>query len=169
MLAIFFRFVEIALCRKGPQDLPASGFLLGLTLAINGMVLALSIFMFQRTDMLRGALQSLFGLASEFLLVWILLVVFKHRERMLQTITAVLGVDTVINFAFIPLLVSMPSAPGEAEASALQGFLLLGLLVWGVMALGCILRHAVNVPLVSGAAMALAYHIAVYALITAAI
>ena len=169
MSAIFFRFIEIALCRKGPQDLPASGFLLALTLAINALALGLSVFMFQGADLLRGALQSLLGLSSEFLLIWIVLTVFNHRKRMLQTMTAVLGVDTVINVAFIPLLLSMPSVPGEGTASALQGLLLLCLLVWGVMALGCILRHALNVPLASGAIMSLIYNVSVYALVTVGI
>lgn len=166
MSAIFFRFIEIALFRKGPQDLPASGFLLGLTLACNVAVVSLSVFLFQRSDLARGALQSILGLGSEILLVWAILQAFNHSERLLQTLTAVLGVDTVISLAFIPLLVSMPITPGAGQASAVQWLLLIGLLSWGVVALGGILRHAVNVSLFAGIMISLSYHIAVYSLVT---
>lgn len=163
MSAIFFRFIEIALCRKGPQDLPASGFLLALTLALNSTVLAISIFMFQRADVLRGMQQAVLGLASEFLFVWVVLLAFNHSSRMLQSMTAVLGVDTVISLAFIPLLVLMPAVPGQA--SVFLGVLMLGLMLWGLIALGCILRHAVNVSLALGVAMAFVYNVAVYTLV----
>ncbi|MEM9058454.1 MAG: hypothetical protein AAGD86_13315 [Pseudomonadota bacterium] len=166
MSAIFFRFIEIALFQKGPQDLPSSGFLLFLAMLLNAAVLGLSVVMFQSGDLPRGVAQSVIGVATEFVLVWGVLLAFNYRNRFLQTMTAVLGVDSVISLAFIPLLASMPAAPGAGQASGLQAISMLALLVWGVVALGWILRNAVNVSSFSGAAIALAYHVTAYWLLT---
>ena len=125
MSAIFFRFIEIALFRKGPQDLPASRFLLGLALVLNTVVMSVSVMMFHADDISRSAAQSLAGLASEFLLVWVVLIAFNLRQRFLQTMTAVLGVDSVIGLSFIPLLASIPVAPGQGQASGFQALMLL--------------------------------------------
>ncbi len=161
MSAIFFRFIEIALFRKGPQDLPASGFLLGLALALYAVVLTISVFMFPVGDISRSAARSLASVVSEFLLVWVVLLAFNMGQRFLQTMTAVLGVDIVIGLAFIPLLASLPLTPDQGQASGFQTLVYLGLMAWAVMALAWILRHAINVSLLTSAAISLSYYISV--------
>lgn len=159
MSAIFFRFIEIALFRKGPQDLPASGFLLGLALALHAVVLAISIYIFPAGDVPVAAARTLASVVSEFVLVWVVLLAFNKGQRFLQTMTAVVGVDIVLGLAFIPLLASLPPTPDHGQLSAFQSLVYLGLMAWGVTALAWILRHAINVSSLTGAAIALSYFI----------
>lgn len=95
MTALIRLYVEIALLKRGPQDVPASGLLLALTIAayfaINSAVnLVLPAQGVAWVVML--AIDILFTLA------WyaVLLVAVHRRERLLQTTTAVFGYRSVI-------------------------------------------------------------------------
>jgi hypothetical protein len=87
-------YTQIALLRRGPQDLPASGLLLALTvagyLAVNFVV---SIFL--PPD---ARWRETLAVGTVFTLVWyvLLLQLVGRPERTLQTTTAVFGLQAVL-------------------------------------------------------------------------
>jgi hypothetical protein len=103
MMEVLKLFAQISLLRRGPQDLPASGLLLGGTvvayIAVNG--LASSVFP------PAGNWPALLLVDVAFLLLWnALMLQAAHRpERTVQTLTAVFGYQ----LALAPLLVVLQS------------------------------------------------------------
>jgi hypothetical protein len=102
MTEIIRVFVQIALLKRGPQDLPVSRTLLVLTVCAYAGLTALV------NDLLASEGTSALPLAAEvaFTLVWYaaLLALLGRRERYLQTASAIFGVQTLL---MQPLLVSV--------------------------------------------------------------
>jgi hypothetical protein len=102
MTEIIRVFVQIALLKRGPQDLPVSRTLLVLTVCAYAGLTALV------NDLLASEGTSALPLAVEvaFTLVWYaaLLALLGRRERYLQTASAIFGVQTLL---MQPLLVSV--------------------------------------------------------------
>src|SRR5262245_59975445 len=95
MLKLMQTFLEIALWRKGPQDLPASGFLamLVLTVYIGVGLLSVQLFHLSLRD---AAIMTGVTLLMVTAWLWLVLVFFARRHRFVQTITATLGVAVLI-------------------------------------------------------------------------
>ena len=88
-------FLDIALWRKGPQDLPASALLATLVLVAYMATGFLRIRPFA-VDLNEALL--LIGIDSLMLFAWLWLVLafFGRRQRFVQTITAMLGVGLLV-------------------------------------------------------------------------
>lgn len=156
MLVIINFFIELALLRRAPQDLPASGALLLLVLVVGvgaGLLLALTA----GVGIGSGLLQSLFDLALMLGALSLALRLLKRRERFLQTATALVGVDTLITLmALLPVGLARP-VDSDSGLLALSGLLFLLLVAWSVIATGHILRHAFGLTLLQGAAIAVGF------------
>jgi predicted ABC-type exoprotein transport system permease subunit len=83
--------------------------------------------------------------------------------RWQQTGTAAFGADTVFGVLTLLLMLAGEALPFLKEPAWL---LLLALLLWQAAVLGQILRHALNVPLVAGAGLSLAYFIVSFRILT---
>lgn len=150
MYYLILLFFEIAIFRKGPQDVPFSLWLLKFILpfyfAVNLLILLLND---------NGA-TALFQLAVDFLLVvglsWPLLYYAGKTARYPQTLSALLGTDTVISFFAIPAIASL-----NTEASDLAFLAMLVLMGWHWLVSGHIFRHALDQPLFFGLGVALLY------------
>ena len=163
MLAIARPFVEICLLRLGPQDLPASPFLLGIAVAaylgLGVLVTALHYpFLTAVAISVTGAL--IFGL-----LAFVLLSVRGVSERFFQTCAAFAGTGAVLEAAALPLVALLePVEPEGAEAGAVAGSAAgliltlpwLALLIWSWVVGGHILRHALSVRLTAGIGLSIA-------------
>jgi hypothetical protein len=144
-------FAQISLLRRGPQDLPASGLLLVLTVAAYAAVncLVSSVFPPARDW------PALLLVDVAFLLLWnaLLLRVAGRPERILQTTTAVFGYQLLL----APLLVVLQWLAQRVHADpAWQGPVLaagLVLLVWVVAANGRILSAALECSIGAGVAL----------------
>jgi hypothetical protein len=136
---------QIALLRRGPQDLPASPTLLAVTVAgyfaIN-VVMYLVLRPFRGPWLMYLIVDILFGLA------WyvVLLRAAGKAERFLQTATAMFGYQALL----APLIVSAGSFAkrfmGETQSSGmlLVAILALGLAVWVVAAGANIIKAALE-------------------------
>jgi hypothetical protein len=149
-------FLDIVLWRRGPQDLPASPLLLGVSAAAYVVVSALQLSLL---DEPAGA-WFVFVVLDPLLLtagVWLLLRLFNRRERFLQTSTAVLGTGAVLGVVlFLPtqwLLSSLDLAP----ESPVAGFVALSLVVVFALVTGRILKLATDSNLFTGVALSLTY------------
>ncbi len=95
MLKLLQTFVDIALWRKGPQDLPASQFLAGFVLLA---YVAASFVQVELLDLrLRSAVVIIaVDVTMMMAWLWVVLVFFGRRQRFIQTFTAMLGVGVLL-------------------------------------------------------------------------
>ena len=150
MYQLIVLFFEIATFRKGPQDVPASPWLLRLVLpvyvAVNVLILLLNGYWST----------ALLQITVDFLLVagfsWPLLYFAGKPARFRQTLCALIGTDTVISFFAIPAVASLNS-----QATDLAFFAMLALMIWHWLVSGHIFRHALDKPLFFGLGLALLY------------
>jgi hypothetical protein len=149
-------FLQVCLLRSGPQDLPSSGFLLLAALvlhALSGVGLALA---YQSVAAALGV-----GITDTVLLAVMtgsLLYLQRHPERVGQTLTALAGTGFLLGvLALVPTWwwTLARAAGGDVSVPAL---LLLGLIVWSILVMGHILRHALSAPLPVGLVAAVAFY-----------
>lgn len=148
MSVLFRLFLDIALFRRGPQDVPDSPILLALAVladvAISTVVGALE------GDVLSAMLQALVASALLLAFVALILVLTSHRKRFQKTATAVLGCDALITLGALP--VSLLS-----DAFSGLGLLIMGILFWNLLVFAHILKHALDIGYALSVALALIF------------
>ena len=153
-------FWDICILKAAPQDLPASNFLLALTLSAyfaTGVLVA--SFQWSITEAILAALLDTVLLS---ILSGAVLWARQLSARYLQTLTALTGSGAVMAIVAVPL-VMWQSLVGAADGNVptLPSWLLLIWTVWNVVVVGHILRHALSTLFALGLGLA-----AVYAYIT---
>lgn len=137
-------FLEICILRKGPQDLPASGLLLGIAVCAHTLTsILLSVVTL-------SGWRAIFAGITDTLLVMILTgtLLYAHRQkaRIVQTLTAMTGTGAIITLVAIPIFNWLHGIQASGEGSPLAGLLVLGLIAWSLGVSGHILRHALSIP-----------------------
>ncbi len=151
MKELLHLFAQIALLRRGPQDLPASGLLLALTVAAYLGVNTLVSAVFPPAKNWPPQLLVDVGL----MLAWNagLLRLVGRSERTLQTTTAVFGYQLML----APLLVTSQwlaqRVHGDSTWEAPLAFLALVLLVWLIAANSRILSAALEWSITASVAL----------------
>lgn len=158
MIALFRFFFRLARLQQAPQDLPASPPLLLLVLLADVAVGTLGgAAYFGSTP--AALLANLTDAAVAAGMVWLLLSVNNRQPRFTQTATALFGLGAMYGLAMLlPHLLALASG-----ANQLAGLLMLALLVWVHVAMGHVLRHAMDQSL--GVGIALAVGISVVAFV----
>jgi hypothetical protein len=149
-----YRFIElffqIAILRKGPQDVPASPTMFWLLLpvfaGVNLLILFLSGFTWAGVLLIAINLLLMAGFS------WTLLHFADKTARFPQTFCALVGIDTLISFCQLPAVAGLNS-----EAADFASLAILGLMVWQWLVSGHIYRHALDRPLFFGLGLALLY------------
>ena len=152
MQALIRFFWQLCLLRRGPQDLPASPPLLGLMAVTNGLVGVLGSLDYFGTPG-RAMAASLLDTLLVAGLVYATLGFAGHRPRFVQTLTAVYGVGVLFG-AVMLVAQSLVGALGALPLVALINLIVLG---WLHLALGHVLRHALEMDLWAGIAIAVGY------------
>ena len=135
-------FAQIALLRRGPQDVPASALLLSLTIvayvAMHGLVAGLLPPISNWPAQL--------AVEVSFTLLWYaaLLRLVGRPERMLQTVTAVFGFQTVLAPVVIASVWLVSRFGADATLRAPVTLLWLALLIWLVAANSHVVRCALE-------------------------
>ncbi len=157
-------FVDICLFRAGPQQLPASAFLLGLALAVHWLIdVVLELF---SAPLVESLLMALLDTLLPLAVVYGLLLLYRRPARLEQTATALLGSEVLLDLPLLPL--SAWVVFGAADPT-LPSLLSLLLLVWAVAVAAHILHHALNVNRAIAAAYAVVYTVLSYALTVLAV
>lgn len=154
MRALFDLFFDICLFRKAPQDVPSSMALLKLCLlayAGSGLLVLLVT-----TPAPVALLQILLDTVLLSGLLYLGLGLRRHPKRFEQTLSALTGTGGLMGLLALPLTVWL-ARQGQGDAAALPSMLLLLLIVWSTAVMAHILRHAFEIPIWLGAALALAY------------
>lgn len=160
MQALLFFFVDLARLRRGPQDLPVSLALLVAAAAAGAVIGAINgSRVFGGFVPALGA--NLIDLVLTLALLYALLQLKGHTERWLQTATAFFGLGVLAG-----LVILLVRTPAEALGVAGLAMLIdLVLAVWLHIALGNVLRHALDVPLLAGVLIVLSYTVLAFNLI----
>lgn len=156
MLPIFDVFLQIALRRRGPEDLPDSQFLLliaGLAYLVTQAVLALPVY---------GTVPVIVGsLALDVLLVcgllWSLLRLSGHTPRFRQTLTAIFGTGALLGACMLPFNYWLDLLAASGESPVGPRIALLAIISWWVVVNGHIFSRALSAPFAAGLAIAVGY------------
>ena len=158
MLRLLQLFMDICLLRGKPQDLPSSKFLFGLTLGASLLASLPAL-----TLNLGGPMPAIMaGIMDIFLTIVFLrggLYILEKDGRFQQTATAIFGAGVILNVIALPLEVTLASVAEGATLPPMAGLLYLGLVVWSLVILGHILRHALDTRLGFGIGIAVLYYI----------
>jgi hypothetical protein len=145
-------FLDIALWRKGPQDLPASASLATLVL----IAYMATGFLRMRLFALDQQSALLFICIDALMLgawLWLVLAFFSRRSRFVQTITATLGVGLLVLLLDVTFR-SAQLALGLSDQLSLNWLMLRFLIV--ALVLGRIFMLALDRGLITGIALSLA-------------
>ncbi|HEV7631351.1 MAG TPA: hypothetical protein VGO41_00090 [Steroidobacteraceae bacterium] len=147
-------YTEIAVFRRGPEDLPVSAVLLLLTIVA---YLLVTFGLGSVMPVTAGNRLDLLALSAAFLVAcyWVVLRLAGRPERFLQTLTAIFGFQLVIapiNVGFRALFQRYTAAD---PLMLPVWFMMLGLvlLIWTLAINGRILRSATSWPLFSCVAL----------------
>lgn len=155
MLALLKAFLAISVLRAAPQDLPASSMLLILAVLVYAMVgLVLSVIT------LPWGSAVLASLLDTMLLVafgYTALTLRGLSARFIQTATALTGSLAVLGIVSLPLTVWLYQAEILHMDSGIPSGLLFAVLLWNVMVIAHIFRHALNATLGIALAISIAY------------
>ena len=102
MTQIIQAFIAIATLRMGPEDLPASRFLLGLTLIAYLLIGGISVSLYA-DSVADGVRQLAVDIVVLLLFFSALLTLYRRQVRLLQTIIAALGTGAFLSMLALPL------------------------------------------------------------------
>lgn len=159
MLSLVRIWLAICLLRAGPQRLPASPYLVGLSLLLYGVTDV--VVSLANTDGLTALAITVLDLG---LLVGFVFLVLRGRGmlgRYQQTLSAMAGVGVIFGWMALPVLLMAAREPVPAVA----GMLWLGLLFWSLAVNAHILRHALEVPFGLGLVLATLYAVTVFTMV----
>jgi hypothetical protein len=166
VLRLILAFVDIMLHRRGPQDLPSSQFLVWLLLAVAvGVNLGI---LFANDGTVRAAAVAILIQFLDVWFVWALLRTFNRQRRFRQTMSALLGTETILNLAGAPLVPLLEaSAAASAEPQITLPLLLTALLgVWSIDIAAFVFARALERPYVLCVAIMLGYVLLIVSLQT---
>jgi hypothetical protein len=152
MMSLLQTFLDIALWRKGPQDLPASRSLALATL------LAYATAEFVKSSMVTDdAVRALSLIGIDLLMLtawsWLVLSFFNRRRRFVQTFTATLGVGVMMLIVNIVIMLLYPPLTSRAELLFAWNFVWL---IANALVVGRIFMHALDRSLMTGMALVVA-------------
>ncbi|MDT8410113.1 MAG: hypothetical protein RQ741_10980 [Wenzhouxiangellaceae bacterium] len=137
---------QIALLRRGPQDLPASPLSLWLALLAYGAIVIVSGLLDRRPPSGVDLLVSVaVPLAATALLLWLR----ARPARFIQTAAALFGTGALIGLVNLPLWLS-----GSTPVPSLFVLLAVAGLFWGLAVDGHIWRNAIECSFAGGVAIA---------------
>lgn len=147
MKELFGLFAQIAISRKGPQDLPASYVLLALT--VIGYWLIRYVFSVVMPPAEHWRLHLLIEVI--FTLVWYaaLLRAVGKPERFMQTATAVFGCSLLLTPPWIVAVHFWQALPKTHLLFAPMAVLALALAIWTIRAESYVLKHALELPILA--------------------
>ncbi len=141
--------------RRVPENLPASGFLFGLVLIVYILANAVATQIAQPLGVAVGMVFLDSALYVGF--VWILLAGFGRTSRFLQTMSALLGAESLLTISRIPFLVMAGVDSGEVNAPNAGTWLFFLLILWSIDIAGFVLSRALQQSYVVGVMIVLVY------------
>ena len=151
-MIIVLRFLEICFFRAGPADIPASSWLMKLTI-LSYFLISVIVNSFEN-----GFFVSLSGALTEVLVLLIsvnvLLKLTRYPHRFQQTITAMAGTSCCIGVIALPVMLLFHLLAGgvDVRITVLSIWLMILLMLWNLAVTMHIFKQAMSLS--SGAALA---------------
>jgi len=162
VLALFLAFVDIMLHRRGPQDLPSSKFLFWTLLAASlGVELAVT---FSNGGTALAATVAILVTGLNLWFVWALLRVFNRERRFLQTMTALLGADTILSLIHAPFVPFLELPDPENPALTIPMVATTLVFLWSVDINAFVFARALERPYLLCVAIVIAYALLIVSL-----
>ena len=156
---LFMAFFDICRLRKGPQDIPASKNLLTLCLIVYGLLSVLLVMLSESIE--RAILSGLLEVVLIMAFIMALLQIRSKIGRWVQTVTAISGSGIVLSLIALPIYILLSVSAGtEANSNPVYGLgllILAGLACWNVVIMAHVLRHALDVTMLTGVILAIVY------------
>lgn len=165
VLTLVKTLFDITLLRRGPEHLPRSLVLLGMTVSLwlFAALAALALIpRFDETDFFLSIFSAFVGVLCYAVIV----VLHGYRARTLQTVSAIVGVGALITLVFVAEYVVLTPFLGEANA----GLIATIILFWSVPVEGHIIARAIDRHWYTGILLAVSVFVFQYvvnALVTA--
>jgi hypothetical protein len=153
MLRLILVWFDICLLRAGPQDLPASRELLGLSIA--SYALASFLLSLPGYPLVTAGQLALMDASLVVVFAATALYVTGKMARLMQTLTALSGTGTLLGLMALPVIQLLASGQEAGQPAVLAGLLWLVLFGWNLLVVAHIMRHAlsVNFPVATGIAI----------------
>jgi len=153
MSRLILIWFEICLLRAGPQDLPASRELLGLSLA--SYTLASFLLSLPGYPLIAAGQLALADVSLLIVFGAMTLYLSGKMARLTQTLTALSGTGALLGLLALPVIQLLSSGQATGQPSLLASMLWLLLFGWNLVVVAHIMRHAlsVNFPVATGIAM----------------
>lgn len=154
-VTLFRVFFNICTFRNKPQDLPLSSALLALTLFC--YTLANILLMMSSAPVTHAVLAGLLETGLVSLITICILKLSRHAGRWTKTLMALAGTGCIMSLLALPLFSGglLQNAGGALQALLLMIYLVL--LIWNIMVMAHILRHAMDTSLGVGIVFAIIY------------
>jgi hypothetical protein len=153
MSRLILIWFDICLLRAGPQDLPASRELLGLSMA--SYVLASFLLSLPGYPLVAAGQLALMDASLVVVFAATTLYLTGKMARLTQTLTALSGTGTLLGLIALPVIQLLASGKDAGQPPLLAGMLWLLLFGWNILVVAHIMRHAlsVNFPMAIGIAI----------------
>lgn len=152
---LILQLFNICLLRAAPQDLPASRVL---PVLLSGCYLLVSFLVALRSNGSLIAMQvALVDLGLLLALVFSLLYLLNKAARIGQTLSALAGSGSLLGLVALPLVLSVSPGQASDQLPAMLTLLWLLLLLWNLVVMAHIMRHALSTSLAIGMAVAVLY------------
>jgi hypothetical protein len=164
---LFKTFLNMCIFRYKPQDLPQSYDLLVLCLLIYTFV---NVLLAMTTAPFTRALQiSVLDTIIISIITMIILRLNRHFERWHKTLMAITGTGCIIGLFALPLFAGAFLLQVSELLQSLILMVYLALLIWNIVIMGHILRHAMETTLGVGIVFAMIYLVITSTLISVAL
>ena len=152
-------FWEICLLRKGPEDVPVAtalfwglfviGFAVDLFMAVNFVKFSSAIMLVSANTLV------LFGV------VILLLYIFRYQNRIIQTLTTLVGTGLIFSSIRIPLMLIFKIIP---ENAGIFGLIEIAVLIWSLVVVAHILRRSLSIEFFLAGMLSFGYFMVSYQL-----
>lgn len=153
MSRLILIWFDICLLRAGPQDLPASRELLGLSMV--SYTLASFLLSLPGYPLVAAGQLALMDVSLVVVFAAIALYLTGKMARLTQTLTALSGTGALLGLIALPVIQLLASGKEAGQPALLAGLLWLLLFGWNLIVVAHIMRHAlsVNFPVATGIAV----------------
>ena len=164
---LFKTFLNMCIFRYRPQDLPQSYDLLIVCLFFYTLV---NVLLAMTTAPFAQALQiSVLDTAIVTIITVFILKLNRHYERWLKTLMAIAGTGCIIGLFTLPLFAGAFLLEVSELIQSVILMIYLALLIWNIVIMGHILRHAMETTLGIGIVFAVIYLVITSTLISVVI
>jgi len=153
MSRLILIWFDICLLRAGPQDLPASRELLGLSMA--SYMLASFLLSLPGYPLVPAGQLALVDAGLVVVFAATVLYLTGKMARLTQTLTALSGTGALLGLIALPVIQLLASGKESGQPALLAGMLWLVLFGWNLTVVAHIMRHALSVsfPVATGIAI----------------